>query len=87
MDRIIAYKCVKGVNTKRGVGEAASLARGVGQGTGQTPGRVGDSCGYGTVEQTRMQVEIEVFESLWFQKEVSFLGPSSLDLHISLQLG
>lgn len=34
-----------------------------------------------------MQVEIEVFESLWFQKEVSFLGPSSLDLHISLQLG
>lgn len=53
MDRIIAYKCVKGVNTKRGVGEAAWLARGVGQGTEQTPGRVGDSWGYCTVEQAR----------------------------------
>lgn len=50
MDRIIAYKCVKGVNTKRGAGEAAWLARGVGTRDWTDPGEGWRLLGDCTVE-------------------------------------
>lgn len=55
----------------------------------EIPGRLHSGAGFSLAG---MRVEVGMFESLWSQKEVSFLGYSSPDLrvsdfHISLQQG